>query len=185
MNKKNVNFIVDAIHNLTEGMKELTEDSDRAFHNLTEGMKELTEKVEELKNSIDDGGVSKPEDGQEYWYISGSGEVYMDQWNNCPINHDRHSIGNCFPTEQAAEDAFRVLKLIPKAKESQDGFVPDWENWEQNKYALYEMGDIHIMQYTSRNIAPIFGFWEDKSVCEEFIKDNHDELIWFFKEYQR
>ena len=80
----------------------------------------------------------------------------------------------------------RTLKLIPKAKESQDGFVPDWENWEQNKYALYfEMGDIHIMQYTSRNIAPKFGFWEDKSVCEEFIDENHDELIWFFTEYKR
>ena len=186
MNKKNVNFIVDAIHNLTEGMKELTEDSDRAFHNLTEGMKELIEKVEELKNSIDDGGVFKPQDGQKYWYTSGTGEVNTYHWNNSLLDRDYHSIGNCFPTEQSAKDVVRVRKLIQKARESQGGFVPDWEHSIQRKYSLYfDRVEIWVTSHISLNIAPIFGFWEDESECKQFIKDNHDELIWFFKEYQR
>ena len=186
MNKKNVNFIVDAIHSLTEGMKELTEDSDRAFHNLTEGMKELTEKVEELKNSIDDGGVSKPQDGQEYWYVSGSGEVYMHHWSNCPIDRDYHSIGNCFPTKKSAEATVRVRKLIQKARESQYGFLPDWEDETQDKfYLFFGIGEIYVTRARITNTATIFGHWEEKSVCEQFIKDNHDELIWFFTEYKR
>ena len=186
MNKKNVNFIVDAIHSLTEGMKELTEDSDRAFHNLTEGMKELTEKVEELKNSIADGGVFQPEDGEEYWFISETGEVDTYHWNNSLLDRDYHSIGNCFPTEQSAKDVVRVRKLIQKARESQGGFVPDWEDSkQQNCFLYFQAGGIGIAGYPSINVAPIFGFWEDKSECERFIQDNHDELIWFFTEYRR
>lgn len=186
MNKKNVNFIADAIHSLTEGMKELTEDSDRAFHNLTEGLKELTEKVEELKSSIDDGGVSKPQDGQKYWFISASTGAYESQWENHPIDHDRYSIGNCHLTKQSAEDTVRALKLIQKARESQNGFVPDWEDDAQTKYFLnFHMGDIGITDYYSINLAPTFGFWEDELACEQFIEDNHNEFIWFFTEYRR
>ena len=167
MNKKNVNFIVDAIHSLTEGMKE------------------LTEKVEELKNSIDD-GVFKPEYGEEYWYISGYGMLFVDNWGGNIIECDKYAIGNCFPTEQSAKDVVRVLKLIQKAKESQGGFVPDWEDSkQQNCFLYFQAGGIGIAGYPSINVAPIFGFWEDKSECEQFIKDNHDELIWFFTEYKR
>lgn len=189
MNKKNVNFIVDAFHNLTEEMKELTEDSDRAFRNLTEGMKELTEKVEELKNSIDGGGVFKPEDGEEYWIISDTGGTFDSQWVDwvdTRTDEGRYAIGNCFSTRKSAEDAVRVLKLIQKARESQYGFVPDWEHSTQRKYSLYfDRVEIWVTSHISLNIAPIFGFWEDESECEQFIRENSDELIWFFTEYKR
>ncbi len=190
MNKKNVNFIADAIHSLTEGMKELTEDSDRAFHNLTEGLKELTEKVEELKNSIDDGGVFKPEDGEEYWIISDTGGTFDSQWVDwvdTRTDEGRYAIGNCFSTRKSAEDAVRVLKLIQKARESQDGYVPDWKDKTQSKYHFYfESGEIHILTiHFTVDVAPIFGYWEDESVCEQFIRENSDELIWFFTEYKR
>ena len=160
-----------------------TELQEKIAH-LEAELAEVKKKVAELPKRV--GGVFKPEHGEEYWCISGYGTPFVDNWRGGGVGCDRCATGNCFPTEQAAEDALRVLKLIPKAKESQDGFVPDWENWEQNKYALYfEMGDIHIMQYTSRNIAPIFGFWEDESVCEQFIHENHNELVWFFTEYRK
>ena len=171
MNKKNVNFIVDAIHSLTEGMKE------------------LTEKVEELKNSIDDGGVFKPEDGEEYWIISDVGDIYDGQWCDwvdTRTDEGRYAIGNCFSTEQVAKDTVRVLKLIQKARESQGGFVPDWEDSkQQNCFLYFQASGIGIAGYPSINVAPIFGFWGDKLECERFIQDNHDELIWFFTEYRR
>lgn len=165
---------------------------------MNKTVKELQEKIAHLEAELAEvkkkgaelpkrvGGVFKPEYGQKYWYISGSGTPFVSIWGGNSIEYDQYAIGNCFPTEQATEDAVRVLRLIQKARESQGEFVPDWENWEQNKYALYfEMGDIHIMQYTSRNIAPIFGFWEDISECEQFIDENREELLWFFKEYRR
>ena len=160
-----------------------TELQEKIAH-LEAELAEVKEMAEAMKKRAD--GVFKPEYGEEYWFVSSLGDILDIDWVDSEIDEDRYAIGNCFPTEQEAEDAIRVLKLTQKAKESQRGFVPDWENWEQNKYALYfEMGDIHIMQYTSRNIAPIFGFWEDESVCEQFIDENREDLIWFFTEYRR
>lgn len=147
---------------------------------------EVKEKVKELKNSIDDGGVFKPEDGQEYWRISGSGDVYRNTWNNDLIDHSYYAIGNCSPTKQSAEDTVRVLKLIRRARESQGGFVPDWKDSKQQKCFLYfQMGEIGVADYPSINVAPIFGFWEDESMCEQFIDENEGDLIWFFTEYRR
>ena len=132
------------------------------------------------------GGVFKPEDEEKYWSIMSVGDVSEEWWNDNLFDHDHYTIGNCFPTEQSAEDTVRVLKLTQKARETQNGFVPDWENFEQNKYVLhFDMGDILIMYHVSRNIAPIFGYWEDESVCEQFIDENEKDLIWFFTEYRR
>lgn len=161
--------------------KELKEEITR----LKTALAELEEKVEALPKRAD-GGVFKPEDGQEYWYISGSGKVY-GRYNNL-IAHNRYSIGNCFSTRQLAEDTVRVLILIRRAKESQDGFVPDWENAIEIKYVLcfdWLKGKVCVTNYHVLEIAPIFGFWKNKSACDQFIQDNHDELIWFFTEYRR
>lgn len=146
---------------------------------------EVKEKVEALPKRV--GGVFKPEYGEEYWYISAEGTTFVDNWGGDSIECAQYAIGNCFPTEQAAEDTVRVLKLIQKARESQNGFVPDWENSTQHKYFLYfHMGDIGVADYPSINVAPTFGFWEDnKSVCEQFIDENREEILWYFTEYER
>ena len=154
--------------------------------------KELREKIDRLKAELEemkkiiDGGELKPKDGQIYWFISGSGEIYENQWLNHTMDRDCYAIGNCFPTEQSAEDTVRVLKLIQKARESQNGFVPDWEDETQVKFYLkFRMGDIIIENCHLINTAPIFGFWVDELACERFIEDNHNELVWFFTEYRR
>ena len=161
--------------------------------------KELKEKIARLETELEemkkmamamkkrvDGGVFEPQDGQKYWYVSGSGEVYTDQWSNCPINHDHHSIGNCYPTKQSAEDAIRVLKLTQKARETQNGFVPDWENGEQTKRTLHFDGEgIRVRIYTLWNTASIFGYWEERSMCEQLVDENREELLWYFTDYRR
>lgn len=159
--------------------KELREEIAR----LEAALAELGEKVEALPNGAD-GGLFKPKNGEDYWSISGLGEVYREVW----YCSGRYSIGNCFPTEQSARDTVRVLKLIQKAKESQDGFVPDWGSAQQGKYSLgYESlyNEVCVTYHLLRNMTSTFGYWEDELVCEKFISDNHDELIWFFTEYNR
>ena len=160
-----------------------TELQEKIAH-LEAELAEVKKQVAALPERVN--GVFKPEDRERYWSIMRGGDVVEELWNDNPFDHDRYAIGNCFPTQQAAEDAVRVLKLIQKARESQNGFVPDWENSTQHKYFLYShMGDIGVADYPSINVAPTFGFWEDnKSVCEQFIDENHDELLWFFREYQ-
>lgn len=161
--------------------------------------KELQEKIAHLETELTevkemavamkkraDGGVFKPEDGQEYWFISGVGEIISCEWDNHWTDRNMYEIGNCFPTEQVAEDAIRVLKLIQKAKESQEGFVPDWESAVQNKFYLYFYDNgIWTGSNFLMNPTPIFGYWKDKSVCDQFIDENEKDLIWFFTEYRR
>ena len=149
---------------------------------------EVKEMAMGMKKRADGGGVFKPGIGQEYWCILASGEVYRLVWNYDTTDHDRYIIGNCFPTEQSAEDTVRVLKLIQKARESQDGFVSDWENAIEIKYVLYFdwlKGKVCVTNYRVLEIASTFGFWEDRSMCEQFIDENREEILWFFTEYRR
>ncbi len=143
------------------------------------------EMAEGLKNRGDD-NLFKPKDGQGYWAVSWDGNIYCGVWDNHPMDHKIYAMGNCHRSHLAAEDAVRVLKLIQRARETQSGFVPDWKSVKQNKNFVYFMGgEIHILSHNYRDIAPIFGYWEDESVCKKFIEENHDELLWFFTEYNR
>lgn len=166
------------------GNKEMTKtELQEKIAHLESELIEVREQVSALPERV--GGMFMPEFGEEYRYISSESTVHVTKWGGDSIDRERYAIGNCFPTEKAADDAVRALKLIQKARESQYGFVPDWENLAQNKYVLYfDMGDIRIMQYISWNIAPIFGFWEDESACYQFVLENREELLWFFTEYQ-
>lgn len=147
---------------------------------------ELEEKVSALPNEDDSGGVFKPKFEQTYWFISGVREIDLEKWCNLPMQNVHYSIGNCFPSRQSAEDAIRVLKLTQKARESQDGFVPDWGDSTQPKYLLsFNSGDIYFTRNWASNAASIFGYWEGKSMCRQFIHENEEELIWFFTEYRR
>lgn len=145
-------------------------------------------KIAALPKRVDGDGVFEPEYGEDYWYISAEGTTFVDNWGGDSIECAQYAIGNCFPTEQAAEDVVRALKLIQKARESQDGYVPDWGDWEKGNYFLYfnkKEKELRITEYFLTDQAPIFGYWGDESVCEQFIDENHDELRWFFTEYRR
>lgn len=143
------------------------------------------EMAEGLKNRGDD-NLFKPKDGQGYWAVSVDGNIYCGVWDNHPMDHKIYAMGNCHRSHLAAEDAVRVLKLIQRARETQSGFVPDWEDPTQQKCFLYfQMGEIGVADYTLLNVASIFGYWEDESVCKKFIEENHEELTWFFTKYRR
>lgn len=153
---------------------------------LEEKRRRLEVKLEELKKRVDGGGVFKPKNKQEYWYIVDGNTVRSQWWNDLLVNYDYYEIGNCFPSRESAKDTVRALKLIQRARESQDGFAPDWEDETQYKYSLrLKFGNIGIENYRLTNASSALGYWSDKSVCDKFVTDNHHELTWFFKEYQR
>ena len=155
---------------------------------VTEKMLKGMESVLQSNTPCNNEGVFKPEYEQTYWFISQSweGEVDIDQWSDHQFDENRYAVGNCFPSRESAEDTVRALKLIQKARESQDGFAPDWDDETQYKYSLrLKFGNIGIENYRLTNAASALGYWRDKSVCDKFVADNHHELTWFFKEYQR
>ena len=110
--------------------------------------------------------------------------MVCDRWFGNLYARKRRDVGNVFLTKQEAEDEVRARKLIQKARQSQDRFVPDWENFEQNKcFVYFDSGEIRILIHDYRDVAPIFGYWEDESACEQFIDENREELRWYFTEH--
>lgn len=160
--------------------------------------KELQEKIIQLESELakmkkraevlsnNDNRAFKPKYAEIYWYITNTGTASKVWWDNNEIDNHRYSVGNCYPTRRLADDTVQMLKLIQKAKESQGEFMPDWEDEEQEKYYLYfENNQMRTGSNFSMNVAPIFGYWKEKEMCKKFIRENREELVWFFTEYKK
>lgn len=86
------------------------------------------------KSAVDEGGLWKPEIGEEYYSVSGtdyhdSYEYYGDEFDIGCI-----SIGNCFKTRELAEKHREKLKVMQRLREISGGFKPD----DVNYYVIYK-----------------------------------------------
>lgn len=84
--------------------------------------------------------VWKPEDGEIYFYLFGTGSIHVDRWNNCDTDCSKYEIGNCFKTEKEAEFALERQKVITELKryalEHNEKEI-DWNDEVQDKFGLY------------------------------------------------
>lgn len=87
----------------------------------------LTDWFEEINEST----RWKPERLRDYYYVSSSGAVYDDVWNDTPnIDHDRFDIGNCFQTKEEAEQVVEYLKALAVVRgDATTKFVKGDRNW--------------------------------------------------------
>lgn len=94
---------------------------------------EMQKKQEELK-------PWKPKDGEDYFYI-GIGFT-IDSWENVDDDTDKRNfrIGNCFPTEERAEQVAKKMRLLLRLEQLHDmlcpDYVPDWEG-DRLKFQIY------------------------------------------------
>ena len=80
-------------------------------------IEELYRQIEELKNvNIEEDGVWKPENDEDYWFISSYAELYRVEWTDYSSDKDRLSIGNVFRTEEEAEFQIEKLKVLAELK---------------------------------------------------------------------
>ena len=68
----------------------------------------LTDWFEEVKEST----RWKPEIDEEYYCLGSDGSVTPDEWTGLIIDCNRFEIGNCFQTEEEAEQAVEYLKAL-------------------------------------------------------------------------
>lgn len=45
----------------------------------------------------------RPRDNEEYWLVNGCGQVEFTYWGDSHSHRERYAIGNCFPSQEAAE----------------------------------------------------------------------------------
>lgn len=76
------------------------------------GKLEALEKEAEMQKKQEEPKPWKPEVGEEYFYICDTLETKSDfNWGNS-IDYKRIKAGNCFPTEERAEQVAKKMRLL-------------------------------------------------------------------------
>lgn len=109
---------------------------DALKHLLMMGRAETDARIKELESRLAGEQEEKwPKDGDEYFYVSDCGDAGSIHWDGNEIDILRAALGNTFPTRTAAEQKAeneRTIKMLADAS----GFVPDWGDYNQQKYEL-------------------------------------------------
>lgn len=129
---------------------------------IIEQIDELKQKIEELENEVNSPefeGVKKsvrwqPIFGQRYFYLDDGGVIRCVEWQYDDEDKFHFNTGNCFKTEQEAEEYKENLltkqQLKDLALELNNGIEIDWKNDRQPKHYLYIDHDINLLttEYT-------------------------------------
>lgn len=153
---------------------------------------ELQKQLDELKTSLEKKDPEellwKPKAGENYYYyVDGCNKAVLD-WSDRSTNYNlRQEANNIFQTKEAAEKHSRRLKLINKlfrlADALNDGWVPDWDDEDQEKYNLWldpytnkfcvfshrlnKVGVPYFKSYESAERAITYLTDEDKQIVRE------------------
>lgn len=160
--------------------------------NKEELIKEFNEKVEQLKDEF----ISKLEDDKKefeltypehegtLYYISNASanicDIYFFDNDNFSKNVFEH--GLYFKTREEAEQQLKERKLLFKlqqwAKEKNDGWKPDWSNYD-NKYVIYynaKTGFLGINTYNWSNHISVLPTFKTRKIAQECIELFGDEI---------
>lgn len=86
----------------------------------------LTDWFEEIKEPT----RWKPEERQDYYCVTSDGSVVKDDWSNWCLDDGRFEIGNCFQTEEEAEQVVEYLKALATVRgDATTKFVGGGSNW--------------------------------------------------------
>ena len=94
---------------------------------------EWFEKIPEPTSSIH----WKPENGDEYFYISDYGDIYSGIWRGLPIDNERLALGFIYPTEEECKKA-KERKLAEARLCQTSTFEPDFENGKGGWIVSYD-----------------------------------------------
>lgn len=104
------------------------------------GKLEALEKEAEMQKKQEELKPWKPKDGEDYFYIGI--DFTIDSWENVDDDTDKRNfrIGNCFPTEERAEQVAKKMRLLLRLEQLHDmlcpDYVPDWEG-DRLKFQIY------------------------------------------------
>lgn len=108
---------------------------------------EFLEKLEELQKEAEaqkkqeEPKPWKPKDGEDYFYICI--DFTIDSWENVDDDTDKRNfrIGNCFRTEERAEQVAKKMRQLLRLEQLHDmlcpAYVPDWEDSEAKFYVYF------------------------------------------------
>lgn len=129
-----------------------------------------------------------------YYCADSVGEVVHDIESTLPYVDARYDTGNYYANEKLAEANNRADTLMRKLRRfaAMNGGIPsaaDWRNRNIDKYYIhydYHFASIDNFYIESMELERGFGqvYFLDKEACEKAIEEFHDELLWYFTEYE-
>ncbi|SPT61677.1 Uncharacterised protein [Aerococcus viridans] len=100
--------------------------------NIQEGIEaletEFNEKIKALKAEVQREDEF-PQDGDEYWYIGTTGNVYDENWEGFGFEEAALEIGNVFKTKEQAEFAVEKLKVEAELRKFSRPFKDNDNNY--------------------------------------------------------
>lgn len=104
------------------------------------GKLEALEKEAEMQKKQEEPKPWKPKDGEDYFYICI--DFTIDSWENVDDDTDKRNfrVGNCFRTEERAEQVAKKMRLLLRLEQLHDMLCPDYEpdwNSKEEKLCLF------------------------------------------------
>ena len=158
--------------------EELEQKVKRLEEQLTEVRIELLERKADKKPYE----VKVPEDIEDYYYVSESGDI--DLVEDVFFNIDYEGLyqrGLAFKTVEETKqyDRERILlfKMHKWAEEHNEGWTPDWEDFREPKYTIaYEYRKFVVSPaYTYQQFLKV-PYFKTKELAEQFIDEFGDEI---------
>lgn len=118
----------------------------KEIENKIEALEKQLEKLKKEVNSPEFEGIKKgvrqkPKKDENYFFLGGDGGIYPETYLGDGIDLFRFNIGNCFKTEQEAEEYKENLltkqQLKDLALELNNGVEIDWSDDNQLKFYIY------------------------------------------------
>lgn len=142
---------------------------------------EFISKLEDDKKEFE---LTYPEHEETLYYISNASanicDIYFFDNDNFSKNVFEH--GLYFKTREEAEQQLKERKLLFKlqqwAKEKNDGWKPDWSNYD-NKYVIYynaKTGFLGINTYNWSNHISVLPTFKTRKIAQECIELFGDEI---------
>ena len=161
------------------------EELEQEVKRLEEQITNLRIRILESKAEQKPYEVEVPEDIGDYYHISGNGFIDKLWLYNKDNQIEIFKCGLAFKTEEEAEkyDRERILlfKLHKWAEEHNEGWTPDWDDYEKGKFYLaYEYEELFVYTVYGYQEFLKLPYFKSKRIAEQFIEEFGDEIIEVF-----
>lgn len=156
----------------------------KTIEELEQQIKDIQLEIDELKKSKE----WKPTYG-EFYYSFNDCEICYVQWLGDKWDNDRCSKHAIYKTHDEAESDFKFLiayrKIRDKAKELNEGWVPDWNNDNIRKYCIkydHPTNKFKVDSWLINNLLPLDVCFLSRELAQQAIQELGEQVLKdFFK----
>lgn len=136
---------------------------------------------------------------KHYWFVNDEDCILegTESITNTPIANEKYSIGNYYSDWKLAGDNARADRLMRQLRmfAAENGGIPsveDWRNMDDDHlmYLIQYCYSYHAKTRLTVDVAsPIYRktgvvYFNSRDAAENALEKFHDELIWYFTEYE-